>query len=145
MILATDTVASLALRCWEAGLSVLPLSPGTPLVPAINTWRHFLQRQPNQAALTRLEISDWLVGIATGQVSGGLEVLDFEHAEDWHAFRELVQQRQPGLLDGLPLATSVAGGDALVLSLRGPLDRATGGATVVRRSVDARIARLCAW
>lgn len=101
--------ASLALRCWERGLSVLPLLPGTPLVPAINTWRHFLQRHPNQAALKRFETSDWLVGIATGQVSGGLEVLDFEHDEDWHEFRELVELRQPGLLGGLPLATSVAG------------------------------------
>ena len=108
-ILATDMRASLALRCWQAGLSVLPLLPGTPLVPAINTWRHFLQRQPNQAALTRFESSDWLVGIATGQVSGGLEVLDFEQDEDWHEFRELVELRQPGLLGGLPLATSVAG------------------------------------
>ena len=109
MVLAKHSVAALAYRCWESGLSVLPLLPSGPPLPAIGTWRHFFKCRAPRRALARFETSSWVVGIATGQVSGGLEVLEFEHDQDWHTFRERVERRQTGLLDGLPVARSPAG------------------------------------
>ena len=109
MFLAKDRATDLARRYWEAGINVVPLLSSAPLVPAINTWQHFFQRQATETALGRYATSDWVVGIVTGRISGGLEVLDFEHQEDWQVFREQVDQRQPGLLEGLPLAASTAG------------------------------------
>jgi len=91
-----------ALAYVAAGLSVIPTVKETK-APALKEWKTYQQRLPTTA-----EVREWFrqrnksIGIVTGEVSGHLEMLDFDHLaelyDDWAA---LVSQESPDLLKRL--------------------------------------------
>lgn len=104
-----------------AGLSFIPISadgtkqPAFDLLPWVErldgmrkrSWGIFRERQPR-----RDEVDTWFAGqsdreygmaILGGQISGGLEIIDFDTAELFEPWAKIVRQRAPGLLDRLIL------------------------------------------
>lgn len=77
----------------RGGLSVIPVKVDGSKRPALPSWKELQERRPS-----REELQEWFsrsIGIAViaGQVSGGLEVIDFDQAsffEPW--FRMLPEK-----------------------------------------------------
>lgn len=97
-----NLVLQKALAYVAADLSVVPTVKETK-APALKEWKTFQRRLPTIA-----EIRQWFrqpdksIGIVTGEVSGHLEMLDFDcHAELYDAWAALVSQESPDLLKRL--------------------------------------------
>ena len=74
-----DETLSVARQYAEAGLSVIPIRLDGTKAPVIKTWKEYQTRLPSCS-----EVADWFsspagIAIVCGQVSGGVEVLDFDH------------------------------------------------------------------
>jgi len=93
---------SATVRYVEVGLSVIPTDPKTkaPIIP----WKDYQTRLP-----TGEEVAQWFItkgfqglGIICGAVSGGMEILDFDHnAALYEQWLELVEEEAPGLTSRL--------------------------------------------
>ena len=109
--------AALAYR--RAGCSLLPIAtdgtkrPAAWLLPKVwdhsehrwkATWRPFQKHFPTQAQLWHW-FAQKPVGLAviSGQISGGLEILDFDATEIFEPWSAIVDKFAPGLLEPLPL------------------------------------------
>jgi hypothetical protein len=115
-----EDVLSAALAYQEARISLVPISddgtksPSPRLLPQIwdpqeNRWRAmwkpFQFRRP-----TPEQLVEWFgsangflpgIGVVCGAVSGGLEVIDFDDIASCQPWQELVEERQPGLIERL--------------------------------------------
>ncbi len=86
-----------------AGLSVIPVRADGSKQPAV-PWGDYQERRP-----TRAELRGWFaagkhgIAVVGGQVSGGLEVIDFEDTAVFSRWRERVDAEAPGLLARLPV------------------------------------------
>ena len=119
------TMLSAARAYVAAGLSVIPIAPGTKepahaLLPRVYdaeagrerpTWRPFQERLPTDDELERwFGRTDAGVGIATGKVSGGLVVLDIETVELYDRWRtNALALLDAPLLDSLPVIATGEG------------------------------------
>ena len=84
----------------SAGVSILPIRLGGSKAPAIPAWKELQEQLPSDA-----EVEAWFrkpSGIAAvcGRVSGGLEVIDFDHDAEkvfwkWHSKVERIAIRLP--------------------------------------------------
>ena len=112
-------VYNAAIEYIQAGISILPVStdgtkaPAWRLLPRVKTedrpegkhsWRVFQERMP-----TEEEVHSWFTywgptpGIAVigGAISGGLGIIDFDSADLFTPFADMVQSRLPGVLERL--------------------------------------------
>ena len=100
--LAGGRAAAVELR--GAGFSPLPIRLDGSKAPACQSWKPFRERPA-----TLEEIQAWPsscgVGVVCGQVSGGLEVLDFDDKDVFGVWRELVSA--DGLAQGLELSCPI--------------------------------------
>ncbi len=104
---------STARRYLDAGLAVLPaIRTANGKQPALSRWRDYQLRLP-----TAEEVDTWFGGekcdlcVVTGAVSGHLEVIDFDAGgELYEAWRELVRDVAPGLLERLVIERTPSGG-----------------------------------
>ncbi len=115
----------------EAGLSFIPCvraekRPAGWLLPLIQTsdgrevhsWKPFQQCRPTEAEVQDWQQRGWLqprgkadaLAVITGQVSGNLEVLDFDAPPLMKPWAAQVQAQIPGLLDRLPFVRTPSGG-----------------------------------
>jgi hypothetical protein len=74
----TEATLDYTYRYVDAGISVIPLRLDGSKSPAIGTWKPYSERLPTVA-----ELHEWFsrpagIGLITGAVSGGIEVLDFD-------------------------------------------------------------------
>jgi putative DNA primase/helicase len=128
------TVLEIARSYVRAGLSVLPARCDGSKRPALATWKAYQSRIASPA-----ELLQWFgreqhgVIIICGKVSGNLEVLDFDRAEEWVAWAELVESRMPGVLARLPQVLTPSGGRHLYY--RTPL---VSGNTKLARAMDGK-------
>jgi hypothetical protein len=95
----------------DAGLSVLP-AIGAQKRPAVAEWKSYQQRRPTAA-----EVRAWFSNghsalcLVCGQVSGNLEMLDFDAGgELYEPWREAVREAAPGLLERLVIEATPSGG-----------------------------------
>jgi P4 family phage/plasmid primase-like protien len=93
MNLPSQFIADAARTYLHAGLSVGPIPPNAKY-PIAQGWKTYQSRLP-----TPDELAAWFDGrsamglcIFCGQVSGGVEVLDFDELDTYHAFAQLVQE-----------------------------------------------------
>ncbi len=100
-----------AATCYlAAGLSVLPALPAQKR-PSIQSWSPFQSHLPSSA-----ELDSWLESaqglcIVCGAVSGNLEMIDFDlGGAMFDAWKELVQELAPGLLERLVIESTPSGG-----------------------------------
>ena len=115
----------------EAGLSFIPCvraekRPAGWLLPLIQTsdgrrvrsWKPFQEHCPTEAEVQAWLRRGWLqprgkanaLAIITGQVSGSLEVLDFDAPALMKPWATLVRAQVPGLLERLPFVRTPSGG-----------------------------------
>src|SRR5688572_2565150 len=96
-----------ARRLVAADLSVIPIAADGSKRPLVS-WKPFQRRRPTVAQLMRSFASDTCgLAIIGGDVSGGLEVLDFDAAEVFDPWCAMVEGLAPGLL-GTPTTRSNA-------------------------------------
>ena len=81
---------SIACEYIAAGLSVIPLRLDGSKAPAVASWSQYQKRQATTAELAQWFSRPAGIGIICGVVSGGLEVIDFDHDADriFPAWRE---------------------------------------------------------
>ena len=101
-----------------SGLSVIPIEPDGSKAPmkiapgrCLN-WKPYQKERANGSMLAQ-----WFgnghrngVAIVTGKVSGNLEVMDFDDIASVQAWREMVEEAAPGLLEQLPQVQTPTGG-----------------------------------
>lgn len=76
---AENPVLIQAIKCAQAGLSVIPVHAGEKR-PALNSWKQYQQAPASleQVIAWYTQHPEWGLGIACGQVSGNLEMLELE-------------------------------------------------------------------
>jgi hypothetical protein len=92
-----------------AGVSVIPLRidrPEKKKSPALPSWKEYQSR-----LATESELRSWFstlrgIGLVTGVVSGGLEVIDFDQPECFEPWRHLTS----GIVEKLPIVETGSGG-----------------------------------
>jgi hypothetical protein len=107
------TLAETAHRYRAAGLSVLPAKrEGEQKRVALRAWKPYQARLPTEA-----EVGAWFANghaalcLVCGAVSGALEMIDFDLAgEAFPAWRDLVRESAPELLDRLVIESTPSGG-----------------------------------
>ncbi|MFA5053918.1 MAG: phage/plasmid primase, P4 family, partial [Parcubacteria group bacterium] len=96
------SILKTAMQYLAAGLAPLPIKDDGSKQPAVR-WLDYQVARPNQG-----EIAQWFgngqegLGVVTGDVSGGLEIIDVDRADLVTPFLESVEQALPGLLEKLP-------------------------------------------
>jgi len=118
----------------RAGLCVLPAVLAEKR-PALSGWKQYQRRLP-----TERQVEAWFgaaegLCVLTGAVSGNLELIDFDHqAELYDAWRELVAEQAPGLVERLIIETSQSGGKHVAYRSEAPID---GSFKLAQRTVVA--------
>lgn len=96
-----------------AGVSVLPIRLDGSKAPAIRKWKPYMSELPKDGQLTVWQLQKetrqgFGIGMVCGAVSGGLEVLDFDHNadENFWAWRRMI----PPAVHGKLCAVETGGG-----------------------------------
>ena len=100
------------IRYVESGLSVIPVHP-VYKTPRIESWTAFQKDKPTEEQVRKWfgNGHDYSPAIITGQISGGLEILDFDdNARQYQLWRDLVQEQLPGIHEKLVQQTTQNGG-----------------------------------
>jgi len=90
-----------ALDAVQAGLSVIPIAPDGSKRPLIKSWKEFQTR-----IATIAEVEAWFtqwpdagLAVVSGEVSGNLEIGDYDVTEIYRAYRELAESSETGLIE----------------------------------------------
>ncbi len=122
-MITTSNPASLlpsALAYRESGLSVLP-AKRLAKRPSLPGWKNFQLRIPQER-----QVVEWFskpedaICVVTGQVSGNLEMLDFDRGGD--RFEAWKEQIPPELLSRLVIETSQSGGKHVIYRCSEPIN-----------------------
>ncbi|HVS37791.1 MAG TPA: bifunctional DNA primase/polymerase [Gemmataceae bacterium] len=107
----TDDVLGFALAYARAGLSVIPIARDGSRAPP-SRWKRFQTERADEQQLRRwFDLAEAPgLAIVCGEVSGGLEVIDFDEPASYPAWCELVEEQAPGLLNRLPVVQTPKGG-----------------------------------
>lgn len=122
-----------AMAAHAAGLSPIPTKEKVPTIP----WGEFQQHPMTEAEIKRHfggAVSG--LGIACGEASGNLEVLDFDlGGAAAQPYAENLEGEKPGLLDRLPKEQTPSGGFHIFLRAPGPV---SGNRVLAQRLVDGK-------
>jgi putative DNA primase/helicase len=139
-----ETATLAAARAYvRAGLSVLPVRSDGSKAPATPKWKDYQYRLPTEA-----EIEEWFgkgqrtgIGIISGAVSGGLELIDFDAEAEtiYPAWGELVEAEVPGLLGQLCVVKTPKGFHARYRCTETPIPGNTKLAMTADRPVKVLI------
>ncbi len=127
------TIKLAATAYLAAGLSVLPAIPAQKR-PTIS-WQNFQQRLPSS-----VELDAWFgdanaACLICGSISGNLEMIDFDlGGAMFDAWRDLVQELAPGLLQRLVIETTPSGGFHVVYRCESPV---CGNVKLASRNFEA--------
>lgn len=140
-----------ARRLVQAGISLVPISPGGKKLPAAkllpldaadpkgekHVWKPFQARLP-----TEEELLAWFgngrrlgIGVISGEVSGNLEQLDFDDAARLEAFETLVEAEAPGLIGRLVKIHTPRPGGRLCYRIKETVE---GNQALARRQIGVR-------
>jgi hypothetical protein len=99
-----------AMALLDAHVSIIPVRPDGTKAASI-AWEGYQHRYAS-----RDEVMRWFaslhsgIAIIGGHISEDLEILDFDDAEVFPAWRNLTEQSYEGLIDGLPVVQTPTGG-----------------------------------
>jgi len=116
----SDSLLQSALSYRESGLSVLP-AKRLEKRPSLPGWKNFQLRIPQKR-----QVVEWFskpedaICVVTGQVSGNLEMLDFDRGGD--RFEAWKEQIPPELLARLVIETSQSGGKHVIYRCSEPIN-----------------------
>jgi hypothetical protein len=98
----------------SCGLSVLPALVDEKR-PSLAGWKQYQKRLPTQTQIEAWFAEATGLCVLTGNVSGNLEMIDFDHeGELFSSWCELVEADLPGLLERLVIERSQSGGRHVV-------------------------------
>jgi putative DNA primase/helicase len=120
--LIENTVHDAGRNYLESGLSVIPVRADGTKAPAIPTWKEYQTRQFTDAEWEETNHSMECIAMLGGSISGNLEILDFDDPTAFPLWRELVEQYQPGILAGLPIAKTPTGGFHVYYRTNSPIE-----------------------
>lgn len=96
-----------------SGLSIIPIRPDGSKAPAISSWKPYQEQKATSAELEQWYGNGFNNGVAVlcGEVSGSLEVMDFDDADTFKPWAEAVKQEVGGseLLKKLVIVKSPRG------------------------------------
>lgn len=124
-----------ALAYLAAGLAPLPIKDDGSKQPLVK-WLDYQERAPELRDINR-----WFgngqdgLGVVTGAVSGGLEVIDIDAAELVQPFLAAVEQAMPGLIERLPRERTPRNGAHLFYRCPGHIEQNQKLARSVTKSV----------
>ena len=99
-----------ALKCYDAGLAVLPPKEDGSKAPC-EPWRQYVVNRPTQAKIRGYYLKERTgIGFITGKTSGNLEVLDFDHADMFPEYIDTLKSYCPELADMLTCIESTPKG-----------------------------------
>ena len=126
-------ILSEAMRLSEAGLSIIPVKTDGTKRPA-GKWKKYQTEIADQDTVLRWFLNV-LFGIAIicGQVSGNLEVLDFDEPEAFPKWKQLVEIEDSELLDRLVIVETPTGGYHVYYRCESPVE---GNQPLARREVS---------
>lgn len=105
------TLQPLATKYTNAGLSVIPIKCDGSKRPALKEWTAYQQRIANQRELEEWFRTNAGISIITGDVSGGLEVIDFDEPALYSPWCDAVREAGGAeLLNRLPIIETPSGG-----------------------------------
>ena len=112
-------ILDVALGYIKAGFSIIPVQTDGTKSP-IGSWKKYQsQSMTQEECAAKFALGVVGVGIVAGPASvDGLEVFDFDHPEAFEAFRALVEELQPGLVDQYPLIETPNDGHHLYIRTR---------------------------
>jgi putative DNA primase/helicase len=88
----SSQIYRVALAALRAGISFLPILADGTKQPAVR-WKRYQQQRPTRTAARKWFLqADHGIAFVTGQISGGLEMLDFDTLECYERFVARVQQ-----------------------------------------------------
>jgi putative DNA primase/helicase len=99
-----------AMNLLSAGLSIVPIRPDGSKAASVKWERYQHERA------TAHDVQRWFsslrsgIGIIAGEISGGLEILDFDDGDVHQPWENLVGQIHEGILDHIPLVWTPTGG-----------------------------------
>jgi len=101
-----------ASRLTQSGLSVIPIKPDGTKAPDLLTWKPFQGEIADSSTLENwFESGTNGLAVIGGEVSGGLEIIDFDDPETARSFGELIRKAgRNQLVERLPLVGTPTGG-----------------------------------
>src|SRR5262249_38766286 len=91
----------LAQQLRGSGLSVIPVAADGTKRPDLLTWKEYQTRRPSDEELRRFFSNGCGIAVICGQVSGQLELLDFETGAPFEEWRSLVREHEADLISSL--------------------------------------------
>lgn len=114
------TTLELALKYLKSGLSIIPILDDGSKRPAC-PWKMFQAKRPTIADCERWwGNSNYGIAIIGGQVSGGLEVLDFDSLKAFDAWKKIIIPNILVSLDLLPVIATPDSGHHVYYRTRKP-------------------------
>jgi putative DNA primase/helicase len=101
----TNEVQQIALDYLAAGVSIVPIRLDGSKASAI-PWKEYQTRRATPAEVMRWFAMPHGIGIVTGRVSGGLEVIDFDQSELFMPWQSMVAE----IVNRLPIVETASGG-----------------------------------
>jgi putative DNA primase/helicase len=101
----TNEVQQIALDYLAAGVSIVPIRLDGSKASAI-PWKEYQSRRATPAEVMRWFARPHGIGIVTGRVSGGLEVIDFDQSELFMPWQSMVAE----VVNRLPIVETASGG-----------------------------------
>lgn len=100
-----------ALRYLRAGVSIIPCNVTTK-APTINSWKSFMGKRPSPKDLVKWFGDDKNTALAVigGEVSGNLEIMDFDAPELFPRWAASVSRKDSKLLNRLVMSRTQSGG-----------------------------------
>jgi putative DNA primase/helicase len=95
-----STAASLV----RSGISIIPIRLDGTKSPSIRTWKDYQERLPTEAELQRMFAKPAGIAAIGGDVSGGLEIIDFDDGSTFDQWAQLIQEELPDVLPLLSIA-----------------------------------------
>src|SRR5215212_4472814 len=94
----TSGLLAHALCAHAAGLCVLPPSQDGLKRPGVGDWNRFQNKRPIEKVIHRWYSNPERtgIGLVCGDVSGGLELFEFEDADSFAAFARLLEDHDSG-------------------------------------------------
>jgi hypothetical protein len=97
-----------ALEYRKAGINVIPICLDGSKAPAVK-WARYQTHEQTQQDIATLFSRQCGIAVVCGQISGGLEIIDFDCAETFAPWRELVDHLCSGLADYLTVVRTPNG------------------------------------
>ena len=100
----------LAKKYRALGLSVIPIKRDGSKSPDLRTWKEYQTRLVTDEEITRFFSDGSGIGVIAGEISGGLEILDFEMDAPFDEWLSIIQDHDAELVNHLVIIGTPTGG-----------------------------------